>query len=109
MWKNNPDGKTEKHWLDVISDDIEDGENYHWWHAAIKWDGCIHLNHAGNVPYSKEHGFVNQQRDLEACDDYIHICDLNDYIERLIALREFAKKHFGEEWNKQETAPESTP
>lgn len=100
MWKNDPNGKIEKHWLDVVSADIEDEEDYHWWHATVKWDGCIHLDHAGNFPFSKEDGLSNEKRATEACDDYIHICDLDDYIKRLIALRDFAEKHFGEDWNK---------
>jgi hypothetical protein len=99
MWRNDPNGKSETHWLDVIYQD-EGDEDYHWWQASIKWDGCIHLNHAGNVPFSKDYGLSNEKRSDLACDGYIHICDLDEYIENLIALRDMARKHFGEDWDK---------
>lgn len=100
MWTKDPNGKAEDHWLDVISNDIEDDESYHYWHASVTANGCIHLHHADNEPYSAEAGFSNKQRACEQQDSYIHICDLDEYIKRLTALRDIAKKHFGEEWNK---------
>ena len=34
-------------------------------------------------------------RDQQAVDDYIHICDLDDMIDRLVALKNKALRHFG--------------
>jgi hypothetical protein len=95
MWKNDPRGKAEEHWLDVISDDIDGSP---WYQASIKWDGCVDLNIAGNLPFSSENGFANQARKEGACDNYVHICDLNNLIGRLTSLRDTAKKHFGDDW-----------
>lgn len=34
----------------------------------------------------------------EACDDYIHICNLDTFINKLVLLREEAKVKFGKDW-----------
>ena len=34
----------------------------------------------------------------ESDKDYIHICDVDDMIARLVKLKEMAKAHFGEDW-----------
>jgi len=71
-----------------------------WWEAFVRWDGCFNLHQAGNVPFSDEYGhswgtcWNGKERDPVACDDYIHICDLDDYIKRLQTLRDEAVKYF---------------
>lgn len=51
--------------------------------AAVKWDGCVNLWRTYDGPKER---------------DYIHICDLDEYIEQLIALRDAAKAHFKDNW-----------
>lgn len=91
-WIIDKNGIAKDHWIDLISDSYEDGS--HWLHACAKWDGCVHLDIARNVPFSKEYGFHGQKRDESACDDYIHICDLDKFISKLQKLKEICVKHF---------------
>lgn len=91
-WKLDKAGSHE-HWMEIV--DVQCGESV-WWTAAVRFDGCIHLNCYGNIPYVK-----GEKRDSEACDDYIHICDLDQYIERLQEMREIAREYLGpryKEW-----------
>ena len=74
--------KTKPYWLELA-----DPEG--WWTAVVKWDGCIHLNHYYNTPFS------DTDRKKEDGEDYTHICDLDDYIERLQELKAHALEHFG--------------
>jgi hypothetical protein len=99
-WVLDPNGKAEDAWVDVICDFYQDGKC--WTRASIKWDGCIHFHIAGNVPFSKDDGSVGSSfRDKAACDDYIHICNLKSFIEKLQKLEKFAKEYFRteEEWS----------
>lgn len=66
-----------------------------WWKAVVKFDGCVHFNHAHNAAF-KPDGSDNTENGGDS--DYSHICDLDDYIERLLALRDLALKHFGPDW-----------
>jgi len=98
-WKIDPDGTNESHWVDFIGDNLEPDTDRHWMYAGVKFDGCIHLNEAGNVPYGKEYGRCGQKRDKDACDDYFHICDLDGFIAKLIQLRDTIKNSkLGEGW-----------
>jgi hypothetical protein len=67
----------EDHWLEVVD---EEG----WYAAYMKWDGCMGYTRYFNEPLSNK---------ADDCDS-IHICDLDDEIERLIQLRDMAKAHF---------------
>lgn len=82
-----------KHWEKAESEPhylvLEDPEG--WWKASIKWDGCINLNRVHNVPLP----VTDEHPQLV---DYIHICELDDMIERLEELRDKAREHFGEDW-----------
>ena len=93
-WVEDPNGISENHWIDLIYKQEEEDELSHWAHACVKWDGCIHFDKASNVPFSKEYGFHNGNRNKEACDDYIHICDIDDFIKMLEALKQKAIEHF---------------
>lgn len=88
LWKIDA-AKTQDHWLEVV-----DPEG--WWKASVKWDGCIHFTRYFNIPY--EDG-QDRTKDEQATEDYIHICDLDDYIRRLQALRFMADKHFKKDAN----------
>lgn len=78
--------KTENHWLE-----IKDPEGWHY--AVVKWDGCIHFNRYYNTPKDE------QEKDSED-NDYLHICSVDDMINRLQALKEEAIKHFGNNWER---------
>jgi len=77
----------ESHWLD-----FRDKEG--WWSGFIKWDGCMELYKYANNPL--EPGQL-QRTDAtrDACDDGMHICDIDDMIERLQSLKRLAIEHFG--------------
>jgi hypothetical protein len=89
-WIDDKHGEQLESWLDVVLDDGslgEDGEA--WWKATVKWDGCIHLNRYHNLPYPQP------KDDRHALSDYLHICELDEFIEAMIALRDRAKEYFG--------------
>lgn len=83
MWEIDKE-KTEDHWLEV-------NDPKGWYHAVVKWDGCVHLNRLHNVPLP----ITNKHPQLV---DYIHFCNLDEEIERLQNLRDKAKEFFGEDW-----------
>lgn len=71
--------KTQDDWLQ-----LRDPEG--WRDAYVKWDGCIGYTRHFNQPNG------------DGDSDDIHICDLDDEIARLQALKELALKHFGANW-----------
>lgn len=81
-------GNTKDHWLE-----IKDPEG--WYYARVKWDGCIHFNRYFNMPKEMQEKEPEENR----MDDYIHICSVDDMIQRLQALKAEALKHFGEDWD----------
>ena len=78
-WKVD-DGETQEHWLVLKSVDSDE------YRAVVKWDGCIHYE-------SFSGGEVTDDN-----REYIHYCNLNDEISRLMDLRRQARKHFGKDW-----------
>ena len=56
----------------------------------MKWDGCVDYRwyHNGATVYDKN----TRSDDV----DYIHICDINDMIERLQEIKKIAKENFRE-------------
>lgn len=91
-WVQDPNGKTESHWLALATEPAGDG--LHWWTVSVKWDGCFDLHRAHNVPF----GTPDRDKDRMAFSSDLHGCDLDDLIEKLTKLRDAAKKHFGEGW-----------
>lgn len=85
FWIDEPGGTKARHWIDLI-----DPEG--WYKASVKWDGCVHFRRAYNLPYPHPEG------DDDAFEDYIHICDLDEFIARLQALKQKAIEHFGGDW-----------
>lgn len=61
-----------------------------WFKALVKYDGCVDLSHAYNEPFKPD----GEQVEDDSGD--IHICDLDDFICRLIKLREQTISHFKE-------------
>jgi len=86
MWEIDSE-KTKDHWLE-----LKDPEG--WYSAVVKWDGCIHFNRYYNEPMDSEYHKTTDQANV----DYIHICDVDDMIARLKALKETALEYFGEYW-----------
>lgn len=60
----------------------EDG----WLLAIVKFDGCVDLYKYYNVPYDEGGKDCN----------YIHICDIDEFIEELKEINKTALKKFGE-------------
>jgi hypothetical protein len=87
MWEINKE-KTEDHWLELNDPDG-------WYKAVAKWDGCIHFNSYSNISLHED----PERKSHQCCDNYIHICDVDVFIERLQQLKLQAKKHFGDDWN----------
>ena len=72
MWTKIPE-KSSEHWAEFRDPEGRYG-------ATVKWDGCIEVSRAVEVRFA------------------LHICDLDDHIARLQALRAAVVQHFGEGW-----------
>lgn len=66
------------------------GEYGSWYEAHVRFDGCIHFYRQHNSPLEQ-----NKQGELR---DYLHICDIEDEIDRLQRLKALAVEQFGENW-----------
>ena len=70
---------------------ILEDEEYGYDEVTLKWDGCI--------DYRIGHNGVKPSEDPTGDDtDYIHICDIDEMIKKLQALKEYGKKHFQNEY-----------
>lgn len=92
MWEIRQDKPHDEYWIEFRDPDG-------WYEAIVKWDGCIHLYRAANVPFDDVSGHSEGPRGKEACDSYVHICDVDDMILRLQSLKKAAQTHFGSEWS----------
>ena len=90
--------KSHASWLELRDPCQEVGSTHYWWCADVRFDGCVTLFNAGNVPFGDAYGHASDQRDHPACDDSFHICDIDDLIARLQALKTAALEHFGPDW-----------
>lgn len=70
---------------------FNDGEG--WFEAEVRWDGCTHLYRHFNLPWGED-----PRNDDADNTDYLHICDIDDMIDRLQALKEMARQHFKGNW-----------
>jgi hypothetical protein len=72
-----------------------------WWKVVVQRDGCFELYKAHNEPFTEATptkvctGYADN---FEA--DQIHICDVDDLIERLQSLKNQAMAHYGVHWPK---------
>jgi len=66
---------------------------------AIRFDGCIHIDDYCNETTYDTFDTFDSVTNLEF-HDYLHICDLDEFIEQLIEVKHRAKEHFGENWPK---------
>lgn len=71
----------------VVLEDKEYGTD----EVTLKWDGCVHYNMGRNGIKPSEDSTGEQT-------DYIHICDIDNAIAKLQALKEYGKKHFDNEF-----------
>ena len=69
---------------------VQDPEK--WYDADVRSDGCIDFTRYFNFPLDWP------ERDEDDVDCYIHICDIDDFIARLKALKQMAIEHFGDSW-----------
>ena len=76
----------------------EDG----WYWAQVRFDGCIHFYRAYNYPIPDDATDVPDDDGPARgfMTDYIHICDIDEEIDRLQRLKAAAIAHFGEDWGK---------
>jgi hypothetical protein len=69
---------------------LED-EEYGYDEVTLKWDGCIDLRMGMN-------GYKPSEDTTGENHQYIHICDIDEMIAKLQALKEYGKKHFNNEY-----------
>ena len=88
----------QKHWdYDSSSLLLEDPDL--WWKAVVRRDGCFELYKAHSEPFTASTStevFTGYADDFEA--DQIHICDIDNLIERLHSIKARAMKHYGPDW-----------
>lgn len=60
-----------------------------WYSARVKWDGCVDFYRYMNIPLERR-----ELGEEDECDCYIHICNIDDMIKRLEALREQATAYY---------------
>ena len=75
--------------INVTSIQLDDPDG--WYSAKVKFDGCVDFYRYHNWPKGKA------PAGREEMADYIHICDIDDTIARLQAIKKAAIQHF-EEW-----------
>ena len=63
----------------------EDGQR----HGFVRFDGCVHYFMVN---------LTDADTGLVVDEDYIHLCNLDEEIERLTLLRAEALQYFGAEW-----------
>lgn len=55
-----------------------------WYSARCKWDGCVDFSRYFNLP-------MHEPSRNEDDEDSLHICELDDFITELTALRDLLK------------------
>ncbi|RXZ77996.1 hypothetical protein EBB07_28465 [Paenibacillaceae bacterium] len=91
VYRENHSGKNE-----VVSMTLV-GSEYNNTEVSIRWDGCINL-------WSYYNGYSPDDEDSkekgENCH-YIHMCDIDDMINKLTELKKIAKENFSEKYYKE--------
>lgn len=98
--------KTEDHWLELKGSSGGKKEVAGKWvpiwdvHVVCKWDGCVdYETYANGYEYNHECD-EDCERGVGCCRDYIHFCDIDDFIKGLIDMKKIAIDFFGDgEWN----------
>lgn len=92
-WQIKKESTTD-HWLELV-----DPEG--WYSAGVRWDGCVYFYRYFNAPIS------DKTRDDED-PNYLHICDIDDAIARLQALKQIAQQFFSGEQGEEYWGLEAT-
>lgn len=83
LWKIHPHAEF-PNWLELRSTGHDE------WKFNPRWDGCVHIERFSNGDTPDKHSEENR--------DYLHVCDIDDFIARLVEAKEIARKKFGEQW-----------
>lgn len=70
-----------------------------WMTAALKWDGCVHLNRLYNTPKAVQDACPVAESPRVNDSDYLHICSLSEMREHLSELLKIGREHFGNDWD----------
>lgn len=90
-WSVHKINKTDDDKL-VVSVELRD-KDYNTLELAFKWDGCVNL-------WKRYNGYTNDSEfseEVEKNTDYIHICDLEGFVNQLQEVLVIAKDILGEE------------
>ena len=71
----------------VVLEDEKYGED----EITLKWDGCVDY-------FIGQNGVKPSEDNTGKNTRYIHICDIDEMIEKLQALKEYGKRHFDNEF-----------
>lgn len=96
--------ETKPYWLEIKGDDgskswsaresEKNANPIYPYGASVKFDGCIHF-----WTWANGKGYGHECEDkCDCCENYLHICDIDQMIEILQTLKKKAKEHFGEKW-----------
>ena len=100
---------TQDHWLELEGQDegcgtCVDGKLIPIWnvHVICKWDGCtIYNDYSNGYGWDHKHD-AECERGAGCCEQSIHICDVDNFIEELKTIKqmgvEFFKDKGGEEY-----------
>lgn len=83
FWELN-EAKSSEYFAEFLDAQMGDPGS-RWWSAGVKADGCVNLYRYHNEP-------MGQTKPDNI--DYMHLCDLDETIARLTALRDAAKDYF---------------
>jgi len=90
-WNIHKINKTDNGEL-IVSVELRDKE-YNTFELNFKWDGCVNL-------WKRYNGYTNDSefsKDVEENTDYMHICDLEEFVSQLQEVLVIAKDILGKE------------
>jgi hypothetical protein len=93
LWEID-EAKSADHWLEL-------NDPKGWRSAIAKWDGCVHYYRYFNTPRG-----MDTKNDEEE-GDYLHICNIDEEIARLQALKRIAANYFVERGKDEFWQPET--
>ena len=85
--------RMETSWKPAVGISVRDDQDC--WRADIRVDGCVHLWQGHNGPIGNR---LDEGAEDDGLVDYMHLCSLNEMIDRLVSLREVARSHYGPHW-----------
>jgi len=94
-WIENPRGRVTGDYGNLLW--INAREPNGWYVARVKYDGCVDFYRYHNQPCPPE-CTGGEEQPHPTMIDYIHLCDIDQEIERLQALKKLAMEKFGEDW-----------